>query len=963
MLNRLFILIITLFIGVTAHLFAQEESQNLRDEYENAIKEIDYADDLAKLAKQKWFSNPDTAILLAQEILQTAEDYRNDTLKFKAYNIFGAAHYFQQKPYKAVQFFEEGFKVSKKANYKAGISSAANNLGLTYDYLGSYNLAAIYFYEALETDQELKNQKGVASIYLNLGNVYYHTKDYDKALEYMTNSLKIYENLNDTAGILNAYTNIGTTYSEINVAQSALNYLNKAYDLSLVLHDRDMEAANLNNIGKVYFNEGEYFKALDYYNRALEIEKGLNDRWSEANTLRNIGGVYLQIDIGNEAKNHFERSMQIAEEIQATELISELYLDLSNLFENKGDLAQSLVYQKRYNHFKDSLFNNESRQQIAETEARFRSENVNQDLLNLRKENELKTLQIQTRNYLLAISIAVSMLILSLLILFYYRAKINRREKQIHLEKNEAITKQKKLLERAIKRLKESQQIYKSLTDSIQDALVIIQEKQIVYANDHLVKLLGYNNLEEVQQFTFKDVISEHDLPTINKNFERRLAGEEVPENYSFHILHKSGTPRLVNMNVKLTTYKGKPGVIATLKDITEIKEYEEKLISEKERAQRATHSKSMFVAGISHEIRNHMHSINGISEILGETKLDEEQKEYVDVIKLSGNNLLEIINEVLDLSKIESGQIDLENKQVKLRNLVNDVVSINHLKAKEKNLWLKAEVNQNIPGIVMADPLRISQILINFVTNALKFTDEGGITIKLERLDQESENEHSYFIKFSVIDTGIGISKESQKKLFKPFSQTHAAQERQVGGSGLGLAICKKLAELMGGEIGIDSTLGKGSTFWFTAELNKNGSDPKPKNNTNTYKSTVKKILLVEDNLLNQQLTSSILRKEGYKMDIGDNGQRGYELYQKNDYSLVLMDIQMPIMDGIEAAKMIREFENNHQKPKTRIIAVTAHSKDLEEKRMFDAGIDDYLQKPFTPSELLTIVKKLSSA
>ncbi len=953
---------------ITVHLFmvliSAGQDHTMADSLYQKINELsdgEKADALARLAKSLWSTNPDTTLLLAEEILEIADQIDNDSLRFKGYNIMGVSQYYLQKPYDAIPNFENALSISKKADYKKGISTASNNLGLTYDYLGNYKLSAHYYYQALQTDLETNNDKGVASTYLNLGNIYYYLGDYEKALDYMTNSLNIYKKLGDSTGILNGYTNIGTTYSEINVAESALNYLNKAYKLSLSLENKDMEAANLNNIGKVYFNEGDYFKALEFYNQALEIEKSINDPWSEANTLRNIGGVYLQIDIPNEAKNHFERAMEIARDIKAHQLLTELYLDLSYLYETKGEYQKSLQNYKQYVAVKDSIFSGDKRKQVAEVEARYKIESRNQDIENLKKENELKSLRIKTQKYFLIISIAVLLLILSLLVIFFYRSRINRKAKQIEQEKNQEVTKQKKLLERTVKKLKESQEIYKSLTESIQDALVIVQDKKIVYSNDQLLELLGYDSFDEIRKFSFKDVVSEHDLPKINENFDRRMAGEDVPENYSFHILHKSGTPRLVNMNVKICTYKGKPGVIATIKDITEIKEYEEKLISEKERAQRATHSKSMFVAGISHEIRNHMHSIIGISEILSETKLDPEQKEFVDVIKLSGNNLLEIINEVLDLSKIESGQISLENKAIKLDKLINDIVALNSLKAKEKGLYIKTDIRDNIPQKVMGDQVRLSQILLNFVTNALKFTDKGGITIHLERIDPENDDDDSYLLKFSVTDTGIGISPESQKKLFKPFSQTHAAVERKVGGSGLGLAISKILATLMGGEIGIDSTLGQGSTFWFTAELSKVGATPSEKKKTVNRKMTGKKILLVEDNLLNQQLTTSILRKEGYKMDIGENGQRGYELFRKNDYSLVLMDIQMPIMDGIEATRMIRDYEKKSKRPKTTIIAVTAHSKDLEEHKMHEAGIDAYLQKPFTPTELLNLVKKQS--
>ncbi|MCB2219896.1 MAG: tetratricopeptide repeat protein [Bacteroidetes bacterium] len=962
-MNRLiYITVISFFLIISPVLSAQDDtaSDNLIHQI-HTLNGLQKAIKLEELAKKKWDQNPDTSIILGYEIIDIADKIEDDTILVKGYNILGISNYNLDKPYEALTFFETGLDISQKAAYQKGIGTLSNNIGLTYDYLGNYNLAAHYYYEALKSDQSVQNEEGVAAVYLNLGNIFYYMGNFDKALEYMTNSLNIYQKLEDQTGILNCYTNIGITYSKINVEASALDYLGKAFELSKELGNRDMEAANLNNIGEVYYHAGDYFKALDHYNRALEIEKTINDAWSEANTLRNIGSVYLQIEIPNEAKNHFERSMQIARKINAHQLLTDLYLDFSYLYESQGNYTRALEYYKEYVHVKDSVFNSKNLKQITEVEARYKIQNKSQDIQILKRENEMKSLQIKTQNYFLIISIAVSLLILSLLVIFYYRSRINRREKQIQQEKNLEVTKQKKLLERAVHKLKESQRVYKSLIESIQDALVIVQNKKIVYANDHVAKLLGYDTPEEIKQFSFEDVISEHDLPKINENFDRRMAGEEVPENYTFHIIHKSGTPRLVNLNVKLTTYKGKPGVLATLKDITELKEYEEKLISEKERAQRATHSKSMFVAGISHEIRNHMHSIIGISEILGDTKLDEEQKEFVDVIKLSGNNLLDIINEVLDLSKIESGQIDLEEKPINLKKIIHEVVSLNNLKAKEKALDLNTAIATDIPEEVMGDAMRISQILINFVTNAIKFTDQGSISIGVEHVKDVAVEDGISLLKFKVTDTGIGISEDSQRKLFKPFSQTHAAVERNVGGSGLGLAICKKLAELMGGEIGIESEVGKGSTFWFTAQFSLSASTSKKVKKSLIRAIHHKKILLVEDNLLNQQLTTSILRKEGYKMDVGENGQLGFELYKKNDYGLVLMDIQMPVMDGLEAARMIRDYEKNNNKPKTTIIAVTAHSKDLEEQKMMEAGIDEYLQKPFTPAELVNLVKKQS--
>jgi len=535
------------------------------------------------------------------------------------------------------------------------------------------------------------------------------------------------------------------------------------------------------------------------------------------------------------------------------------------------------------------------------------------------------------------------------------------------LNKTTEITEQKILLEKTLAELRESERKYKTLIESIQDGIYIIQDERIIFANEAFCELSEYT-YGELCDIGPKEIVAPESLRAFSLYYSKQIRGEDVPASLEFRLITKTGKRIDVTAYSGLVNLHGKIATIGTLKNVTKQKVYEKELIKSKEEAEKATLSKSMFIAGVSHEIRNHMNSIIGISDVLAETSLTVEQKDFLDVIQVSGNNLLNIINEILDFSKIEAGQIILEKENLSITKLFQDAISLHEYSAKKKNLYLKAVVSDRIPDRLLGDPTRLSQILVNLVSNALKFTDTGGITLYadiLEDKDISTQESNDVLIKFRVVDTGIGISKLSQAKLFKPFSQTHAAVQRKMGGTGLGLVICKNLAALMNGEVGIDSEVGEGSSFWFTVSLvnpeitvKKTSKDDNNKPKMKDFNG--KKVLLVEDNLLNQHLTSKILIKEGYATDIAENGKVGLDLFMNNSYDLILMDIQMPVMDGIQATRLIRKYEKENNKKKIKIIAVTAHTKDGERQKLFNAGLDMYLSKPFKSEELIGMIAGL---
>jgi len=513
--------------------------------------------------------------------------------------------------------------------------------------------------------------------------------------------------------------------------------------------------------------------------------------------------------------------------------------------------------------------------------------------------------------------------------------------------------------------LLESELRFKSLSNASFEAIIISTNGKIIDVNETAMELFGF----EYNEFIGNEVlmfVSENDKDKVS---EKMQEGFEEP--YEFIARKKNGSYFEVQVHGKNTIYKGKKGRITAIRDITKLKTVEKELVNAKLKAEESDKLKSSFLANMSHEIRTPMNGIIGFSELLGVPDITEDQREkYINIIHQSSNQLLHIIDDILDISKIEVGEVKIVKSDFNVNVLINDLKNIfkNELIRKNSSVKLISKVAlKNEDAIINSDQYRIRQVLTNLINNAIKFTKEGSIEFGYKYIDSEKKqtipelkNITKNKLLFYVKDTGYGIIKEKQELVFDRFRQSDESHSREFGGTGLGLTISKGLIKILNGDIWLVSEAGVGSTFYFTLPYNLKILPQIIKEEKNEHYSNDKlknkHILIVEDDDINFLLIEEIFHNFKSKITRAKNGRDAIALTLKlSDIDIILMDIQMPIIGGYEATKKIKKI-----KPKLPIIAQTAYAMVDDKRKSFDAGCDDYIAKPINKDELVKKILKL---
>lgn len=507
-------------------------------------------------------------------------------------------------------------------------------------------------------------------------------------------------------------------------------------------------------------------------------------------------------------------------------------------------------------------------------------------------------------------------------------------------------------------RLRLSEQSYRQLFENSSEGIFVIQDERIVLANPAAESLLP-DRQQPLVGTSIKDLVVDEDWRRGSVYYGREMRAERAPRKMELRIRSSGETVRWFEHSAVAIEWEGRPALLSFATDVTDRRQKEQDLRQAKEAAEIADRAKSDFIAKMSHEIRTPMNAVIGLSSLLADSTLDSTQKHYVRIIEESAGNLLTIINDILDFSRLAAGRLEIEKNPFNLRELAESAVDLARRLPGGANLGLSARLAADLPNVLVGDAGRLNQIFLNLLGNAVKFTEHGTVTLSAEIVERRIDGLR---VRFEVRDTGVGISPADRIRLFRPFEQGVDVQLLRKGGTGLGLAICRQLVELMGGQIDVESEPGRGALFWFELDLERppaQGSFAPAMLAPAAAASVARRlrVLVAEDTPANQIVARAVLEKMGHDVEVVSDGSEALAAVRAGSFDLILMDVQMPTLDGHEATRRIRALGG--AAGRVPIIALTAFAQEADRELALAAGMTDYLSKPIRAIDLVAMIEK----
>ena len=842
-----------------------------------------------------------------ERLEQLAEDlnslkYRGWLLTFKATSKRSMGEYEN-----AIKLGEEALTLLTEANDMPGQAAALNGLGIVYMRQANYPRALDYFNATLQIRQKLGDKEGIAWAYNNLGVVYADLTNLPEALKYGLLSLEIKKELNDQGGIAASYINIGAILQKQSKYTEALKNFQMALPIMEEIGAKMWVGDLHNNIGIVLGHLGNYPEAMKSHLKALQIREPLTDKHGIAQSYNSIADIHEVQGNYDEALSNNLRSLQLWTEIGNKHGIAQSHAGVGEIYKLQGNYDKALE-----SHLHALVLRNEMNDKHGIVESY----------------NSIGLIYERTGNYDEAL-----------------------KNHLLALELGEPLGNKRRIAF-----------CYMGIGE--------VYEKQGRYSDSIKNKLHAYQVANETgsKELMRQISLSIYTTYKIMADYENALKYYEVYHNIEKETLGEESKKQLTNLSFQHNLeQKEKEAEINRLRYVElesknqQIQQEKEEAERQRKRAEQSEHFKQMFLANMSHEIRTPMNAIAGMTNILLSGNQSKENLQYLNAIKHSSDNLLVVINDVLDISKMEAGKLNIENTAFNIEQQLYALRNIFNLKAAEKKISFVIEVAKDVPDGLVGDPHRLNQVLINLLGNAFKFTHKGKVTLSIT---QTSKNKY----RFAVKDSGIGIAPEKLALIFESFSQAEGDTTRQYGGTGLGLTISKQLVELMGGQIQVTSTPGKGSEFSFELILKTAKKTEVPVSSKTKLQSIVKdlkglRVLLAEDNRYNQIVSVEIIKKfmNAPDITIAETGKEVLQKLKNKDYDIILMDLHMPLMDGYEATKKIRTTFPDEKK-NIPILAVTASVVQADIDRCFAVGMNGYVSKPFSPEQLLQEIQKLRS-